>query len=117
MDAMFQPRPHGAIAVDPLTTSPYDFQGCQLLLWPRVQGWRQASSAKPIGQEENNKSQQRTGAHSKTSAPTPKPTLQERRRVPNFFNCRRSLAASASSQSRNVTIFGSAAVAFGQMIQ
>jgi len=26
MDAMFQPRPHGAIAVDPLTISPYDFQ-------------------------------------------------------------------------------------------
>ena len=25
MDAMFQPRPHGAIAVDPLTISPYDF--------------------------------------------------------------------------------------------
>ena len=25
MDAIFQPRPHGAIAIDPLTTSPSDF--------------------------------------------------------------------------------------------
>jgi hypothetical protein len=25
MDAIFQPRPHGAIAVDPLATSPYEF--------------------------------------------------------------------------------------------
>jgi hypothetical protein len=34
MDAMFQPRPHGAIAVDPLTTSPYDFPGdVNCLLW------------------------------------------------------------------------------------
>ena len=39
--------------------------------------------------------------------------------IPNpfFFSWRRSLAASASSQSRNVTIFGRRAVAFGQMIQ
>src|SRR5215470_18081837 len=27
MDAMFQPRPHGAIAIDPLPTTPYDFPG------------------------------------------------------------------------------------------
>ena len=45
------------------------------------------------------------------------PDFQAPRRVPNFFNCRRSLAASASSQSRNVTILGSVVVAFGQMIQ
>ena len=34
VDAMFQPRPHGAIAVDPLPTSPYDFLGdVNCLLW------------------------------------------------------------------------------------
>jgi hypothetical protein len=36
---------------------------------------------------------------------------------PFFCNWRRSLAASANSQSRKVTIFGRLAVAFGQMIQ
>ena len=36
---------------------------------------------------------------------------------PSFLSCRRSLEACANSQSRNVTIFGTAAVAFGQMIQ
>jgi|EndMetStandDraft_8_1072994.scaffolds.fasta_scaffold206783_2 hypothetical protein len=36
---------------------------------------------------------------------------------PFFFSNRRSLAASASNQSRKVAIFGKAAVAFGQMIQ
>ena len=36
---------------------------------------------------------------------------------PSFFSWRRSLDASASSQSRKVTIFGSVAVAFGQIIQ
>src|SRR5215207_4141606 len=35
---------------------------------------------------------------------------------PFFWSWRRSLAASASSHSRKVAIFGSAAVAFGQMI-
>jgi len=77
MDAMFQPKPHGAIAVDPLPASPYDFPEDVNCLATQLFG----------------------------------------RGVPNFFNCRRSLAASASSQSRNVTIFGSVAVAFGQMIQ
>jgi len=27
MDAIFQPRPHGAIAVDPLMTTPYELPG------------------------------------------------------------------------------------------
>src|SRR6478736_2309378 len=36
---------------------------------------------------------------------------------PSFFSWRRSLDASASSQSRKVTIFGCVAVAFGQTIQ
>src|SRR5262249_46673318 len=37
--------------------------------------------------------------------------------VPSFLSCRRSRAASPTSQSRKVTIFGSVVVAFGQMIQ
>jgi|RhiMethySRZTD1v2_1073278.scaffolds.fasta_scaffold640527_2 hypothetical protein len=37
--------------------------------------------------------------------------------APSFFSSRMSLAASARSQSLNVTIFGSSVVAFGQMIQ
>ena len=37
--------------------------------------------------------------------------------MPSFLSWRTSLDASASSQSRKVTIFGRAAVAFGQMIQ
>ena len=36
---------------------------------------------------------------------------------PFFLSWRKSLAASASSQSRKVTIFGRLAVAFGQRIQ
>src|SRR6185295_2764311 len=73
MDAMFQPRPHGAIAVGP--------------------------------------------CHESTSMRTQSQLLERRLPASTFLSWRTSLAASANSQSRKVTIFGRAAVAFGQMIQ
>ena len=71
MDAMFQPRPHGAIAVGPLSANPHQHGG----------------------------------------------KVNSSHGTPSFLSWRTSLAASATSQSRKVTIFGRDAVAFGQMIQ
>jgi hypothetical protein len=134
VDAMFQPRPHGAIAVDPLPTSPYDFPGdVNCLLWAATttQDCARRKATHRFGpQALRGKQQSRASQEERPHGPATNrspyatmsstdadQTLQERRRVPNFFNCRRSLAASASSQSRNVTILGSVVVAFGQMIQ
>ena len=64
MDAMFQPRPHGAIAVDPLGANPHQLGG-------------------------NVNSSARDDVSSAS-----------------FLSWRTSLAASATSQSRKVTIFG-----------
>src|SRR5215813_5192951 len=71
MDAIVQPRPHGAIAISPLAAIHTSAGQSQLLV-------RDATS---------------------------------------FLSWRASLAASARSQSRKVTIFGRPAVALGQMIQ
>jgi hypothetical protein len=132
VDAMFQPRPHGAIAVDPLPTSPYDFPGdVNRLLWaatddPRSRAWGKQHIGWCPGLESQATTKDRPRGKPLASATnrSPRATMsstdanaQELSRVPNFFNCRRSLAASASNQSRNVTILGSVVVAFGQMIQ
>lgn len=130
---MFQPRPHGAIAVDPLPTSPYDFPGdVNCLLWAAttMQSRARGQNNTSVGAQASRAKQQSRASQGETKRasdePEPtcnhvqhrrQPTLQELRRAPNFFNCRKSLAASASNQSRNVTILGSVVVAFGQMIQ
>jgi len=126
MDAIFQPRPHGAIAVDPLATSPYEFSEDvnYLLSEPRrskvKRGGRQpivrtlpnraAIKAHPRGKKD-------IGFATNRSPRAMMSGNQALRRMPSFFSCRRSLAASATNQSRNVTILGSVVVAFGQMIQ
>jgi hypothetical protein len=113
MDAMFQPKPHGAIAVDPLTTSPHEFsEDVNYLLSESGRCKVNRGGGQRIGSFRNKPEPTRNDVRRRRQ-----PTLQELHRVPNFFNCRRSLAASASSQSRNVTILGSVVVAFGQMIQ